>query len=819
MSQQDTSPAESQPPSSTAPAASRRRLRKLSWWALAVGLLLLLLPEAVRLALIQAAPELGLGQAQIEDVDLNLFRGSVGIDGLELRREDETKLILNAVTVDVSWLKLLVGEVHIETATIDGLQLTAQQLDSGDWEVVIPLVSDSEATEPETADPQQETGELPKILLSHLLISNTQLTVESELVSGAFVIDALALEHVSTWQEAPLLLELKGHWREAPMALMVSAQPWIEQPQVKGELVLQGLPLAGIHAVPEVSLAGAVSSQLAFAVQLLPTGIQVSLQGELGLADLAAGYRNLALEQQQLSWDGDVALTVPTVEQAQLTYQLQGNLASQGLTLRDTQQEMRLLAWQSLAVQSLSADQTLTLGLEQLQLTAVDIMDDHLQTGELTIQQVQLEQANALRIASVQIDSGNYSLVLDEQGRPRVQMVLEKLREGLGLDAETADEAPAVAAEPEPAVPAATSGSTDPFRFSLDKLAVTGDTRIAFVDRRFSEPVEQTLTINTLQVNSLDQFNPQQATTLNLQGRIGEFSKLSVEGEGAIFAEPMSLAIDGKLTGMELPDLSPYSAAYIGYELTRGHYDHEFSVVIEQEEIDLKNQLHLRQLKLKSVDPDTPQPLERQLDLPLGVALDMLRDGDDNIDLEVPIHGRLDEPNININDIINDALGKALKKGATSYLTYALQPYGAILMAADMVGDQMNAVRLEPMTYSPGEADVPEQREYLDKLRGLLEERPKLHLSICGRSNQQDREALFGDDAAAVNETADAKKQSPVEQSAMGSEQHRALQQLAEQRAKNLKRLFVAEGLEGERVLLCQSRYEAEGISGVQLQM
>ncbi len=275
------------------------------------------------------------------------------------------------------------------------------------------------------------------------------------------------------------------------------------------------------------------------------------------------------------------------------------------------------------------------------------------------------------------------------------------------------------------------------------------------------------------------------------------------------------MQLEGELDAMELPEVSPYTEAYLGYELTRGHYDHRFKLHIQDNKIDLDNTLHMRQLQLEPVDPDAPQPIEQSLDVPLNLALDMLRDSDDNIKLEVPIQGRLDQPDIRIDEIINNALAKALKKGATSYLKFALQPYGAILMAADFVGEQVGAIRLEPLAFEPGSDAVPEQTDYLDKLQELLQERPQLHLSLCGRSSRQDRMALFGEPTPQAGEQQADQQQ----EEKLSGEQKTALLDLAERRGQQLKRLFVERGVAGKRLLLCRAEYEPEGVAGVQLGM
>jgi hypothetical protein len=102
-----------------------------------------------------------------------------------------------------------------------------------------------------------------------------------------------------------------------------------------------------------------------------------------------------------------------------------------------------------------------------------------------------------------------------------------------------------------------------------------------------------------------------------------------------------------------------------------------------------------------------------------------VRDSDDNIELKVPIKGRMGDPDINVNNVINDALGRALKTGAASFLILALQFYGAALMAANMIGDQLSAVRLDPMIFAVGSGVMSDtHRDYANKIAQILQSRP-----------------------------------------------------------------------------------------------
>ncbi len=807
------------------------RGKKIAKWVLAVALFLLVLPEILRFAAIKTIPSTGLGEAEIDDIDVNLFSGTVAVDQFTLTREGSNKLDLGRLSVDINWLKLLLGEFHIEGLVVEGVRLTVVETPDGHWEVIIPLVGGKE----ETTTVDEQTLVLPKVALRLLSLSDVEVNVQSQWVEGLLVIDELTIEQASTWLQQPISLELTAAWNKAPVNLSLNASPWQQAPSIDGRLRIDRLPLSGI-TLPEVeSLQGAVDMDMRFNAEKTASGdIHSALNGEMSLATFAAKYREIAVDNEVLSWRG--AATAAMIDDA-LDYTLEGNIESSGLSIVDQLEQIPLLSLKRLSVQDVAMDQALNVSVENIHLLTINAMNidsedqGKIYTGAVLVDNIKLEQGQLLVVEKAELENGQYHIAINPEGKLGIETalaaVLSRLQQeknGATTTAKKEIEKQLADSDDEPVNPDSDTGdrtsdsddvagningnadsnadnSTGSFTIAVKQFDMTGESYLKFTDQRFSVPVQQQLNIQQLAVANLDQRKPAQPTDLVFVGSVGEFSKIKINGQAQPFLEKLALSLKGELDAVELPSISPYSEAYIGYHLTRGQYDHHFDVDIANDEITLNNKLKLRQLALKSVDPDKPQPVEKQLDVPLAFALDMLRDGDDNIELDVPIEGRMDDPSINVNDIINDALGKALKNGAASYLTLALQPYGAVLMAADFVGEQLSTVRLDPIVFAAGENELlPEQLDYTGKIAGLLQERPKLNLTICGQANDSDKAILMQNQGEAAVEEAQ-------------------LVGLAEQRATAVKRQFVDKGIESQRLFLCQPQFQPEATSAVTLTM
>jgi outer membrane protein OmpA-like peptidoglycan-associated protein len=67
-----------------------------------------------------------------------------------------------------------------------------------------------------------------------------------------------------------------------------------------------------------------------------------------------------------------------------------------------------------------------------------------------------------------------------------------------------------------------------------------------------------------------------------------------------------------------------------------------------------------------------------------------------------------------------------------TYLLYAFQPYGALIMVGQAVGKQVGKINLDPVQFEPGEDKLTSaHKDYLKKLGKVMQDRPKIDVQIC----------------------------------------------------------------------------------------
>ena len=117
--------------------------------------------------------------------------------------------------------------------------------------------------------------------------------------------------------------------------------------------------------------------------------------------------------------------------------------------------------------------------------------------------------------------------------------------------------------------------------------------------------------------------------------------------------------------------------------------------------------------------------------LPVKLAVALLKDRNGQINLDIPISGRTDDPQFRIAPLILKVVVNLLVKAATS-------PF-SMLGALVGGGEELSYVQ-----FTPGSAEISDpETQKLAKLVSALEQRPALNLEIAGSFDpEKDREAL-----------------------------------------------------------------------------
>nr|WP_246589848.1 DUF748 domain-containing protein [Marinobacterium ramblicola] len=620
-------------------------------------------------------------------------------------------------------------------------------------------------------------------------------------------------------EQSPMTLSLEGalgsdrldvvQQGEQALALSLADVAWRGNSRLSfAEGEQTGIDLSGQHALRLGALA--LSQGDSLALQLDSLSLDTALTGEalqrwqLENTQLALGPLTLrqgkALELSLASLNGRLS---GRYDQSSNQLGLQAPALSTGAAVVRLAQKP-LAALDSLSLAQLNLALPLELELSGAQVKGVTLARTEQNGPLLALAGVDLKSLvldrQQLQIDRIDLNGLDSALTLNEEMVPVDIQALQHQLDALGSEEPGGR---SVAGEK-----TTEQANETPLRVRIGELALAGDSRFRFTDRSTKPAFNALLAIDHASIKAIDTAGDTQSD-FTLSAQVNRFAKLTAEGAVNLVGSPRSGHWNAELAGMDLPSLSPYSIKYTGYFLKNGQLNLKLDGSLEQDQLDGSNHIRLNRLEVDPVDQDQVGKFQQQISMPLGTAVAVLQDGDDNIDLDVPISGSLDDPEFDYQSIIRRIAGKGVKQGVMSYLLQAMQPYGALISLAQTAieASQTGAfISLEPVLFEPGTATPKGEVDgYLAKLAELMNARDGLRLNLCGISVAQDRGLL---DRALVEEN--AKRDKPLEGEALAAELDGRLQQLANGRAEQLKQRLQA-SVAADRLFLCYPQIDKEG--------
>jgi hypothetical protein len=165
---------------------------------------------------------------------------------------------------------------------------------------------------------------------------------------------------------------------------------------------------------------------------------------------------------------------------------------------------------------------------------------------------------------------------------------------------------------------------------------------------------------------------------------------------------------------LPLTTFNPAVMTFAGYQIASGRLNLNLNYRAKDGELNGSNQIIIKKVELGDEVPDF-----KGRKLPLGLAIALLEDADDTIDVTVRIAGNVDSPEFSASGLVWQAISNVLTNVATA-------PFRALASVLGMSGDGgINAV--------PGEAIfLPDDQERLEKFSEYLVKRPNSSLEIIG---------------------------------------------------------------------------------------
>ncbi|MCJ1883885.1 DUF748 domain-containing protein [Pseudomonas sp. LA21] len=219
------------------------------------------------------------------------------------------------------------------------------------------------------------------------------------------------------------------------------------------------------------------------------------------------------------------------------------------------------------------------------------------------------------------------------------------------------------------------------------------------------------------EIGTLDNRNPQPAS-VDIKGKVDKYAPVTIKGSLNPFSPLEKLDIATSFKRVELTTLTPYSGKFAGYRIRKGRLNLDLHYQITQGKLKADNKVLVEHLQLgEKVDsPDA-------VDLPVKLAVALLKDANGNIDIQLPVEGDLNNPQFSVMPIVWQTLRNLVIRAVQA-------PFKFIAGLAGGEGPDLSNV-----TFAPGSSELdPEAQANLDKLADALKQRPALKLEVEGVS-------------------------------------------------------------------------------------
>lgn len=663
----------------------------LLFWGLVKLVVPGLIQDQARQLGTQIGYEIDVGEIELTPFDLRLQLHDLRIAPLK----GEALLTLKQFDVDARFLPLLSGDISLERVALDTPAVLLSRPAAGgrqaaawNWQRFVDDVSKATAAPPE-AEAKPSTM---KISIDALEVDGARLAVRDAQKKASYDLGPFSLHLTDLRNE-----DTAGHMGGSSL-----------QSKYTVNLGRVSVPLPKVDGVPDRALSfakvvasGAMSSDadadLRVALDLklddgeLQSTWQVggasekgALTGKVVINNLAVKpWLNLAPSYERLDSPSGVMNGMVDLKQDANALTVDADVTIDKLDIRVAGAKEPLLAWVSTAVNRLH----------------VVLPRAESKPGLLTINEIAVDQ-------------------------PKIRFILNAERQS-NFRALFSKPEPAVAAKPEAsAVPAADVASTpNPvakptapeqpgFRYEIRNVRLKNG-NMFFAD----ESIKPVFRVDVTDLNGSVQGisnEPNRYASLVLNGRAAKTGSLRARGQLA-FADPrQNNDVSLIFRNIPLNATNPYTMTFAGYPIDDGRIDVDLRYVTKNGELQGKNRFVIKKIKLGEPVPDY-----QGTRLPLGLAIALLEDSNNMIDVNIPVQGNVNAPEFSVGHLV----WQAVKTLLSNVVTAPFRVLGALLGIENM----------DAIAFVPGESALPpEGDEQLAKIADYLAKHPKAKLVIHG---------------------------------------------------------------------------------------
>ncbi|MVW76657.1 DUF748 domain-containing protein [Pseudomonas xionganensis] len=215
----------------------------------------------------------------------------------------------------------------------------------------------------------------------------------------------------------------------------------------------------------------------------------------------------------------------------------------------------------------------------------------------------------------------------------------------------------------------------------------------------------------------------QKPAGVDITGKVDRYAPVSIKGQLNPFDPLDSLDIHTLFKQVELTTLTPYSGKFAGFRIRKGRLNLDLHYRISKGQLNAENSVVVEQLQLGE-KVDSPNAV----DLPIRLAVALLKDTEGKIAINLPVKGDLNNPEFSVMPIVWQTLRNLVLRAAQAPFKFI---GGLVSGGSD--------VDLSNVPFAAGSSELEASAQStLDILANALKERPALRLEVEGVSADSD---------------------------------------------------------------------------------
>ncbi|WP_462106215.1 DUF748 domain-containing protein [Campylobacter concisus] len=347
----------------------------------------------------------------------------------------------------------------------------------------------------------------------------------------------------------------------------------------------------------------------------------------------------------------------------------------------------------------------------------------------------------------------------------------------------------------------AVSKKDDELKFSVKNFSLKNG-EVDFSDASLFMPFATTISKLNGKLTDIDKKHPSSGEFQGVVGKNG-FAQITAKLFPFELKQNTDIKLDFK--DIDLTDITPYSGQFVGYKIKKGKLNLNLNYSVADSKLNGSNFINFDSLTLgEKVDS------KDAVNLPLSLAISILSDQNNQINIDLPVEGNLDDPDFKYGGVIWAAVKKL-------FADITLAPFRFLGNALGLGSKDLSSIDFLAGSSELISSETPKIADFI-KLTGS---KPKMKLSITPTYSKLDESfyknkkldqkinqiiASSGKDYIAVlNELVpnlkDRNEKALREEALKGIEVDKAkLIELANERANVVKEALIKAGLEAGRI-------------------